>query len=390
MSKFHLDPLLKEVDHHKDLLSIEIGNSFPNLQLKNQTCVDLILKNAKSNPNAVALRGPQDADGTYRELTYSDMVYNAKKLSDIIQAHFYGKDLRDKFIAILLPRDVDFVGKLDTDHHFGMHITFLYFLLTLYFNFHFRNLVSMLACYFCGAAYVPLADNLPAQRVGFILQDSEAVAVITCCDPKITNLLGDVSELLGGCAPHSIILDAFSSDMVWSSSARKNDEKVITKSSFRFLPGPRNLAYMIYTSGTTGNPKGVEVEHHSFLNVLLSHVQNGDVTNVDMSRSVCVAAFIFDSHVREVWMPLVWGGCNCIAKDVLHLTEGSMCAGTPTGLIAAADSNSFPPTIKTVMAGGEKLSKDVLMKVTTPSTNVNKMVNAYGPTETVVESLRPL
>ena len=58
------------------------------------------------------------------------------------------------------------------------------------------------------------------------------------------------------------------------------------------------------------------------------------MTVEDTRRSVCVAAFIFDSHVREVWMPLVWGGCTCIAKDVLHMTEGLMSAGTPTGLIA--------------------------------------------------------
>ena len=104
-----------------------------------------------------------------------------------------------------------------------------------------------------------------------------------------------------------------------------------------------------------------------------------------MKKSVCVAAFIFDSHVREVWMPLVWGGTTCIAKDVLSMTEGTMCAGIPTGLVAAATSGIFPSTIKTVMSGGERLTIDVISAL--KESGVNKVVNAYGPTETVIESL---
>ena len=55
-------------------------------------------------------------------------------------------------------------------------------------------------------------------------------------------------------------------------------------------------------------------------NVMMSHIKTESVSLEDMSKSVCVASFIFDSHVREVWMPLVWGGCLCVAKDVLSMT----------------------------------------------------------------------
>ena len=109
------------------------------------------------------------------------------------------------------------------------------------------------------------------------------------------------------------------------------------------------------------------------------------MTVEDTRRSVCVAAFIFDSHVREVWMPLVWGGCTCIAKDVLHMTEGLMSAGTPTGLIAANSSGVFPSTIETVMVGGELLTESVVQGLV--HSGVKKIINAYGPTETVIECL---
>ena len=56
-----------------------------------------------------------------------------------------------------------------------------------------------------------------------------------------------------------------------------------------------------------------------------------------------------------------------------------------TGLTAAATSDIFPTTIKTVMAGGERLSKGTIQALA--AKGVTKVVNAYGPTETVIESL---
>ena len=32
-----------------------------------------------------------------------------------------------------------------------------------------------------------------------------------------------------------------------------------------------NLAYIIYTSGSTGHPKGVQITHHSLLNLISWH-----------------------------------------------------------------------------------------------------------------------
>ena len=62
-------------------------------------------------------------------------------------------------------------------------------------------------------------------------------------------------------------------NLTWSSGPQ-HKKHIISKEFNKqlVLPEPNNVAYMIYTSGTTGNPKGVEIEHHSMLNVLLSHV----------------------------------------------------------------------------------------------------------------------
>ena len=245
-----------------------------------------------------------------------------------------------------------------------------------------------MACFFCGATYVPLSDTLPPARIAYILQDSGAMGVLTTCtDAAISSVLSDVKKLftMQSILPPFIVLDGVD-NLIWSSGPHQKSRTI--DKDFQaglILPEPNDVAYIIYTSGTTGNPKGVEVEHHGMLNVLLAHVTMGLVTMDDMKRSVCVAAFIFDSHVREVFMPLVWGGCTCIAKDVLHMSEGVMSAGTPTGLIAAAASKLFPSTIKTVMAGGERLTETVIQIL--GKNGVRKIINAYGPTETVIECL---
>ena len=134
---------------------------------------------------------------------------------------------------------------------------------------------------------------------------------------------------------------------------------------------------MIYTSGTTGTPKGVEIEHRGIVNLLHHHRKNL-LRPHDCGKAVVVASFIFDSHVREVWLPLSLGGCLCIAENVLSLTEGTMTAGTPTGLAVAA----VPRSIRTVLVGGESLTTQTVESVTPQATAI---YNVYGPTECSVE-----
>ena len=81
-----------------------------------ESCVQAILSQTRIHPDGIALRGPRcTIDGTYRELSYLDFVLNAKQLAKRMICFLADgkKDgLKGKTIAILLPRDVDFVGKL--------------------------------------------------------------------------------------------------------------------------------------------------------------------------------------------------------------------------------------------------------------------------------------
>jgi non-ribosomal peptide synthetase component F/thioredoxin reductase/carbonic anhydrase/acetyltransferase-like protein (isoleucine patch superfamily) len=320
------------------------------------TTVDRILAMATSHPDAPALRGPvSKIDGTVRELSYSDFVESAQTIATEIKRAteldgYTDKNcLRDKFIGVYLKRDIEYV-------------------------------VVAFAIQLCGAAYVPISDKLTDEQLTYILLDSKPVLVITNEDMKLK---------LHHEWVHCLYLEDVEG-LVTETTIPPTHPKIkhrMAGESASSLPYPDNLAYMIYTSGTTGNPKGVEVEHHAMLNVLLNHVNSGIVTKEDLRKSVCVAAFSFDSHVRETWMPLVFGGCLCIAEDVLHMAEGVLCAGTPSGLQAAAMARAIPAELKTVIVGGERLTSTVLKAITYPNTEVTKVINAYGPTETVIESL---
>ena len=93
-------------------LSFEDGGS---MHWQHHTVTTAVLAHAKITPTAAALRGPISLlDGTYRELSYADLVSNAKVLINKMVSFLGGGDadaLKGKAIAILLPRDVDYVGE---------------------------------------------------------------------------------------------------------------------------------------------------------------------------------------------------------------------------------------------------------------------------------------
>lgn len=102
-------------------------------------------------------------------------------------------------------------------------------------------LVSVLGALHAGAAYVPIDPRHPAERIGFVLSDSGAAAVLTD--------RGDAQEFAG--VP---VITPGSTPTQSPSGAP--------------APSGHDLAYVIYTSGSTGQPKGVAVEHHSVINRL--------------------------------------------------------------------------------------------------------------------------
>src|SRR6185312_6229543 len=97
-------------------------------------------------------------------------------------------------------------------------------------------LVTMLAVFQTGAAYVPIDPTFPPERQEFMLADSQAPVLVTQ-----EKYLGTI-----GSGPFSVICVDRDSDGL----ARRSSEPLGIEAD------PDDRAYIIYTSGSTGRPKG--------------------------------------------------------------------------------------------------------------------------------------
>ena len=93
-----------------------------------------------------------------------------------------------------------------------------------------------------GAAYVPLDPAFPADRVAYMVADSNAAAVV-------------VDRASSTSLPQSSSPVLYIEDLQQDTATRPAAAPVAV--------APEDLAYVIYTSGSTGRPKGVQVPHRA-------------------------------------------------------------------------------------------------------------------------------
>ncbi|WP_285588392.1 amino acid adenylation domain-containing protein [Herbidospora sp. NBRC 101105] len=224
-----------------------------------------------------------------------------------------------------------------------------------------RLVAGVLGIWRAGAAYLPLDPAYPAERLGYVLADSGASA-----------LLADAGSDLSG--PVRVALDGSASG-----------EESAPASG---LLGER--AYVIYTSGSTGRPKGVEVGHAALTNLLLSI---RDETRSGPSATwLAVTSLSFDISGLELWLPLVTGGRVVVATEAQAADGGALRAlisahgvthvqATPSTWRLLADAGFEAPV--TALVGGEALPLPLAARL---RPRVARLLNVYGPTETTIWS----
>ncbi|WP_231421813.1 non-ribosomal peptide synthetase [Pseudomonas sp. Leaf59] len=227
-----------------------------------------------------------------------------------------------------------------------------------------QMLVGLLGILKAGAGYVPIDPAYPAERIGYLLQDSAPVAVLA--ESSTRELLGEVS---------SIDLH----DPRWQQQAVDNPQLANLT--------PAHLAYVIYTSGSTGQPKGVMVEHRSVENLLHWHCAAFGLKASGHTSSV--AGFGFDAMAWEVWPALCVGATlhlppayvgNENIDELLAwwLAQPLDVSFLPTPVAEYAFSQPLQhPTLRTLLIGGDRLRQ---------FTHEQRfaVINNYGPTEATV------
>jgi len=229
--------------------------------------------------------------------------------------------------------------------------------------------VGLLGVMRAGAPYVPLAADLPPERVRLVLSETRAPVV-----------LADRSTAgpLAGLGARVLELN----DRVVTPAAARPATPPATP------PHPEDLAYIIYTSGSTGTPKGVMATHRGLADLCAWHVAAFGVTEAD--RASLVAGLGFDAAAWELWPYLCVGASIDIPdpETLQHPTALTQWLGakgttvcflpTPMAEVVLDEPDLDQTRLRVLLTGG-----DVLRRRPGPDRPF-RLVNNYGPTEATV------
>ena len=279
-------------------------------------------------------------------LTYAHLNTQANRLGHFLIGEGIGPE---DLVALALPRSIEMV-------------------------------VSLLAILKAGAAYLPLDPDYPAERLACILQDAQPACVFTTA--QIAHRLPD--------SPSQLLLDH--PDTV-NALARNPESNPIETERTQPLT-PHSPAYVIYTSGSTGVPKGVVVTHQGMVNYTLWALEAYQLSVG--SGAPINTPLAFDATVTSFFLPLLSGKpitllpeagqFEILAEQASCSTGFSLLKLTPAHievLNQLLPREELAGLTHCLVIGGESLNELSVSRWRRHAPQT-RLMNEYGPTETVV------
>ena len=258
--------------------------------------------------------------------------------------------------------------------------------------------VALYALLYAGATYVPVLPDLPAERVGVMMEDAECSLLLH--GPGLQSLSAE--ELNPQEPQRHANLPQHTLPVV-------NTNEPTRAPAAEELPGVKTGldedAYVLFTSGSTGRPKGVAISHRAIDNRL--RWQQHQIPVGEGDRVLHKTPISFDVHVWELYWPLAEGAAVVIAAPEGHrdpaylarvIAEQSVTAVhfVPTMLSALTSSPAArriladagfgrdrEQPLRYVVCSGEALQKDQV-QAAGEVLGVYPL-NLYGPTEAAVD-----
>lgn len=234
--------------------------------------------------------------------------------------------------------------------------------------------VALLGVLKAGGAYVPLDPANPRERLAAVLAEADVSVVLTL--DRFRDMLPRES------ATRTICLDT-----EWK---RFSD---FATDNLSCTARPENLAYVIYTSGSTGKPKGAMIPHRGLVNYLNWCTKR---YSVDAGYGSPVhSPLAFDLTVTSLFAPLLVGravelvdeenAVDSLGQSLRAARDFSLVKITPTHLelLRHVFSDGTTPGTKAFVVGGEALTGEEI-SFWQQHARGTRLINEYGPTETVV------
>jgi amino acid adenylation domain-containing protein len=154
-----------------------------------------------------------------------------------------------------------------------------------------EQVAAVLGILSSGAAYLPIAADLPKERLWYLLEHGEVELVLTQSwwNTQLT-------------WPEGI------QRLCVDSVGEGEDDSFLTP-----VQQQEDLAYVIYTSGSTGLPKGVMIDHRGAVNTILDINHRFGVKSED--RVLALSSLSFDLSVYDIFGTLAAGGTIVIPES---------------------------------------------------------------------------
>lgn len=231
--------------------------------------------------------------------------------------------------------------------------------------------VALLGIVRAGAAYLPLDDHAPPERLATILDEAEVSGVVRA------DLAASRTRPAARLPEH-----------VRQLHVPRNPPRVAGIGPAPI--GPDDAVYVAYTSGSTGRPKGVVVPHRAVLRLVSAPL----FCALTVGERVAHASNpTFDATTFEIWNTLTSGATVVVFPSVKDLTVQrwarlvaaervqTMFLTTSLFHMVAKERPDAFADLRTVVVGGEQMDLVATRRVLAAG-GPRRLVNGYGPTET--------
>ncbi|WP_054742438.1 non-ribosomal peptide synthetase [Cellulosilyticum ruminicola] len=288
--------------------------------------IELFREQVKDKPDKVAIQHY----GTY--ITYSELDQKSDRVAAYLNEVGIGKN---QFVGIMATHSIEL-------------------------------LVAIFGILKIGAAYVPINESLPSERIQYMVEDANIKYIMT----NIQGQLGFIKNC----------------QCIQIEDAYKENKNLV-----EILVEPESNAYVIYTSGSTGKPKGVLISQRSLVNYIV-WAKKMYVTDENDAFAL-YSSISFDLTVTSIFTPLI-SGCKLVIYEenesehalyrIMRERQVTVLKLTPAHLMLIKDLDNRLSTIRKLIVGGEELKTYIARQVYESFDSNVDICNEYGPTEATV------